>query len=191
LRKIELLLPAEVTRESRFHNELLTFLSGIPISSRRKRSLTFSPQFPHRSWPITAIGCSSGAEVQLNFFHYRRERIGLNDSPIQRILSTVEMKSKAESEAHSIDISRLNDILINKLVALDHIGLNVPSTLVSKPVRFTTIRRGKIGISSFHPRGWNGNTGFQIFGQGENHGGSSFTTTTPRYRSFNFASRRN
>ncbi len=132
LRKIELLLPVEANRESRFHDELIIFLSGIPSSSKRKRSVTFSPQFPNRSWPITSIGCSSSAKVQLNFLHKSDTAIELRDAPIRRVLRKIERKPIAEPVEHTIEIAQLNDILLNKLVTLDHIGLNIPSTLVSK-----------------------------------------------------------
>lgn len=132
LRKIELLLPIGTEGESGFYDQFVAFLSSIPGSLKRKRSLTFSPQFPFRSWPNTTIGPSSSRDVQLRFLHSQTSEIEMYDAAVRRVLGMIELPSKPEPAEHSLEFSRLNKMFQNKLIGFDHIGLNIPSNLVSQ-----------------------------------------------------------
>ena len=132
LKKIELLLPVRADEENRFFDELISFLSDIPNSSTRKRTVTFSPKVPHRSWPITTIGCSNNDEGQLRFLQNGKVEIELFDAPVRRSFGSMKLRPKTGGIKHAIEVSQLRDLFQDKLVGLDHIGLNIPSTLVSK-----------------------------------------------------------
>ena len=118
--------------ENQFFDEFISFLSNIPNSFKSKRTVTFSPQYPYRSWPITTIGYSGNGEVQLRFLQNKKAESELYDSPIKRILGLIKLRSIAEVAKHAIEVSQLNNLFQDKLVRLDHMGLNIPSTLVSK-----------------------------------------------------------
>jgi hypothetical protein len=132
LRKIELLLPVKTSRESIFLDEFIAFLSILPTASKRKRSVTFFPEFPYRSWPSTTIGPSSSTDLQLRFLHNKAAEIEITDAAVRRVLGMIELPARSETAGHTLEISRLYEIFHNKLVSFDHIGLNIPSSLVSR-----------------------------------------------------------
>jgi hypothetical protein len=132
LRTIALLLPDKTNAEKQFFSEFIALLSSIPNSVKSGRTVRFSPQYPHGSWPTTVIRCSQNDEIQLRFLHNAETEVELDDSPIRRSLRSAKRHSTPERGKHKVDIAHLNGIFHDKLVSLDHIGLNVPSTIVSK-----------------------------------------------------------
>ena len=132
LNNIELLLPVKTKEENQFYNDFMSFLSNIPNSFRNKKTVSFSPKFPYRSCPITTIGYSGTNQIQIKFLQYKKNEIELNDTPIKKIFTIINKRTITEVSKHTLEISQLDNIFREKFLRLDHIGLNIPPTLVTK-----------------------------------------------------------
>lgn len=130
LQKISVFLPE--SEDKQFLNDFFGFLSSISTSSTTAGTPRFIPTYPQDSGPFTCFYPSSHPTMNIQFLNTDNVDI----FPEMNLLTTVFTNTRCGDEhkihKHCVEITRLHEIFKDKLLRLDHLGVNIPSCSVDR-----------------------------------------------------------
>lgn len=130
LAKICVFLPE--TEDMQFIRDFLALLSSIATSTTVSGTPCFIPTYPQDSGPMTCFYPSPHPTVTIHF----QDADNTDIMPEKNLLTTVFTNAHGSDEqpmpTPPLELPQLREIFNNKLLRLDHFGVNIPSSSVER-----------------------------------------------------------